>query len=114
MEDKLCRKRLPSCKRCRRARAMELWQMDVVEGVLCEYSAEAKILTGTDDHSRSRPSAHPLPPGTRLRVGTLTIAATAGIGRVSRICRSSPCTQHLDRLDEANPARESQLHIGGS
>jgi len=31
---------------------MELWQMDVVGGVLLEGGQEAKILTGIDDHSR--------------------------------------------------------------
>jgi len=32
--------------------AMELWQMDVVDGVLLENGREAKILSGIDDHSR--------------------------------------------------------------
>jgi hypothetical protein len=31
---------------------MELWQMDVVGGVLFENSTECKIVTGIDDHSR--------------------------------------------------------------
>jgi transposase InsO family protein len=31
---------------------MELWQMDVVGGVLLSGGGEAKILTGIDDHSR--------------------------------------------------------------
>ncbi len=46
------RKRLPTRKRWERGRAMELWQMDVVGGVLTEGGLEAKILTGIDDHSR--------------------------------------------------------------
>src|SRR6266508_2830813 len=39
-------------RRWERGGSMELWQMDVVGGVLLERGAEAKILTGIDDHSR--------------------------------------------------------------
>ena len=39
-------------KRWERGGAMELWQMDVVGGVLLADGREAKILTGIDDHSR--------------------------------------------------------------
>jgi transposase InsO family protein len=46
------RKKLPTYKRWERGRPMELWQMDVVGGVLTEGGLEAKILTGIDDHSR--------------------------------------------------------------
>jgi hypothetical protein len=31
---------------------MELWQLDVVGGVLLADGTECKILTGIDDHSR--------------------------------------------------------------
>ena len=46
------RKKLPTYKRWERGRPMELWQMDVVGGVLLEDGTECKILTGIDDHSR--------------------------------------------------------------
>ncbi len=46
------RKKLRTYKRWERGRAMELWQMDVVGGVLFANGNEAKILTGVDDHSR--------------------------------------------------------------
>jgi transposase len=46
------RKKLPTYKRWERGRPMELWQMDVVGGVLFADGSEAKILTGVDDHSR--------------------------------------------------------------
>ena len=46
------RKRLPAYKRWERGRPMELWQMDVVGGLLISDGTEAKILTGIDDHSR--------------------------------------------------------------
>jgi len=46
------RKVLPKFKRWERGRSMELWQMDIVGGVLTSDGTEAKILTGIDDHSR--------------------------------------------------------------
>ncbi|HUC13319.1 MAG TPA: IS481 family transposase [Acidimicrobiales bacterium] len=46
------RKRVKDYKRWERARPNELWQMDVVGGVLLEDGTECKILTGIDDHSR--------------------------------------------------------------
>jgi len=39
-------------RRWERGGAMELWQMDVVGGVVLADGREAKILTGIDDHSR--------------------------------------------------------------
>jgi transposase InsO family protein len=39
-------------KRWERGGAMELWQMDVVGGVLLAEGRECKVLTGLDDHSR--------------------------------------------------------------
>lgn len=39
-------------KRWERGGAMELWQMDVVGGVLLADGSECKVLTGIDDHSR--------------------------------------------------------------
>jgi hypothetical protein len=38
--------------RWERARAMELWQMDVVGGVRIVDGSEAKVVSGLDDHSR--------------------------------------------------------------
>jgi transposase InsO family protein len=46
------RKTLPTYRRWERGRPMELWQLDVVGGVLVADGTEAKILTGIDDHSR--------------------------------------------------------------
>jgi transposase InsO family protein len=31
---------------------MELWQMDIVGGVMLADGSEAKVVTGVDDHSR--------------------------------------------------------------
>jgi transposase InsO family protein len=52
IEARESRKRLVTYKRWERGRPMELWQLDVVGGVLLDDGTEAKILTGVDDHSR--------------------------------------------------------------
>jgi len=52
IEPRATRKKLPTYKRWERGRPMELWQMDVVGGVLLEDGTECKVLTGVDDHSR--------------------------------------------------------------
>jgi transposase InsO family protein len=39
-------------RRWERERPMQLWQMDVMGGVLCDDGAELKVVTGVDDHSR--------------------------------------------------------------
>lgn len=44
--------RLKTYKRWERGRPVELWQFDVVGGVLTDDGTEAKLLTGIDDHSR--------------------------------------------------------------
>jgi transposase InsO family protein len=46
------RRRDRKFKRWERGGAMELWQMDVVGGVLLGDGRSAKVLTGIDDHSR--------------------------------------------------------------
>jgi transposase InsO family protein len=46
------RRQLPTYRRWERGRPMELWQLDVVGGVLLSDGTEAKLLTGVDDHSR--------------------------------------------------------------
>jgi len=46
------RKRRSDYKRWERARAMELWQMDITGGVRLVDGSELKVVTGVDDHSR--------------------------------------------------------------
>ena len=46
------RKRRSDYKRWERARAMELWQMDIMGGVFLVDGSELKVVTGIDDHSR--------------------------------------------------------------
>jgi transposase InsO family protein len=46
------RRRREDYKRWERARSMELWQMDVMGGVMLAGGLELKIVTALDDHSR--------------------------------------------------------------
>jgi transposase InsO family protein len=46
------RKRRDEFRRWERERPMQLWQMDVMTGVLLNDGTELKIVTGLDDHSR--------------------------------------------------------------
>jgi transposase InsO family protein len=46
------RRRKEDWKRWERGRPNELWQMDVVGGLLIADGTSAKVLTGIDDHSR--------------------------------------------------------------
>ena len=46
------RRRLTDYKRWERSRPMELWQIDVMGGVVLEGGTELKAITGIDDHSR--------------------------------------------------------------
>jgi transposase len=46
------RKRRDEFRRWERERPMQLWQMDVMGGVLLHDATELKVVTGVDDHSR--------------------------------------------------------------
>jgi transposase InsO family protein len=46
------RKRRDEFRRWERERPMQLWQMDVMGGVLLDDGTELKVVTGVDDHSR--------------------------------------------------------------
>ena len=52
------RRKKADYKRWERSRAMELWQMDVVGGVMLADGWKASIVSGIDDHSRFVISAH--------------------------------------------------------
>jgi len=47
------KKRRDEFRRWERDRPMQLWQMDVMGGVLLDDGTELKIVTGVDDHSAS-------------------------------------------------------------
>jgi transposase InsO family protein len=46
------RKRREEFRRWQRDRPMQLWQMDIMGGVLLDDATELKVVTGVDDHSR--------------------------------------------------------------
>src|ERR671918_596477 len=46
------RRRREEFRRWERERPMQLWQMDVMGGVLLDDATELKVVTGVDDHSR--------------------------------------------------------------
>ena len=52
------RRKRSDYRRWERSRAMELWQMDVVGGVMLAGGEKASIVSGIDDHSRFVVSAH--------------------------------------------------------
>ena len=52
IEPQARRKRRADYKRWERARSMELWQMDVVGGVMLADGWNASVVSGVDDHSR--------------------------------------------------------------
>ena len=58
IEPKARRRKAADYKRWERSRPMELWQMDVVGGVMLADGWKASIVSGIDDHSRFIISAH--------------------------------------------------------
>ena len=58
IEPEARRRKKADYKRWERSRAMELWQMDVVGGVMLADGWKASIISGIDDHSRFVISAH--------------------------------------------------------
>jgi transposase-like protein len=46
------RRRRQDYKRWQRDRPMELWQVDIVDGIRLADGSETKLVTGVDDHSR--------------------------------------------------------------
>ncbi len=52
VEAKKRKRRREDYRRWERARAMQLWQMDVMGRVLLASGQEVKVVTGIDDHSR--------------------------------------------------------------
>jgi transposase InsO family protein len=58
IDPKQRKRRKSDYKRWERSRPMELWQMDVVGGVMLADGWKASIVSGIDDHSRFIVSAH--------------------------------------------------------
>jgi transposase InsO family protein len=115
------RRRREDYQRWERDRPMELWQMDIVGGVLLADGREAKVVTGVDDHSRFCVIAAVVPKATGRAVCLALVAAlreygipeelltdngkqftarfNAGGGEVmfDRICRENAITHRLTK-----------------
>jgi transposase InsO family protein len=74
------RRKRSDYKRWERSRAMELWQTDIVGGVDLADMAEAKIVSGIDDHSRFVVCAQVVARATALPVCQALEAALARHG----------------------------------
>lgn len=66
--------------RWERDRPMELWQMDIVGGVMLADGREAKVVTGVDDHSRFCVIAAVVPKATGRAVCLALAAALRDYG----------------------------------
>ena len=59
------RRRREEYRRWERAVPMELWQLDIVDGIRLADGSETKIVTGVDDHSPVLRGRHGGAPGNR-------------------------------------------------
>jgi transposase InsO family protein len=121
VEERPRRRRREDYVRWERDRPMELWQMDIVGGVMLADGREAKVVTGVDDHSRFCVIAAVVPKATGRAVCLALVAAlreygipdelltdngkqftarfNAGGGEVmfDRICRENGITHRLTK-----------------
>jgi transposase len=74
------RRRREDYLRWERDRPMELWQMDIVGGVVLADGREAKVVTGVDDHSRYCVIAAVVPKATGRAVCLALVAALREYG----------------------------------
>jgi transposase InsO family protein len=74
------RRRPQDYKRWERSRPMELWQMDVMGGVMLSDGTECKVITGIDDNSRFCVIAKVVPRATARPVCEALVEALSRIG----------------------------------
>jgi transposase InsO family protein len=79
------RRKRADYRRWERLRAMELWQMDVMGGVLLEGGLELKVVTGIDDHSRFCVCAQLTPRATARPVCEAFLAAMRRYGAPEQV-----------------------------
>ncbi|WP_423203117.1 IS481 family transposase [Krasilnikovia cinnamomea] len=80
VEERPRRRRREDYVRWERDRPMELWQMDIVGGVMLADGREAKVVTGVDDHSRFCVIAAVVPKATGRAVCLALVAALREYG----------------------------------
>jgi transposase InsO family protein len=74
------RRRREDYRRWQRERPMELWQLDIVDGIHLADGSEAKVVTGVDDHSRYCVIAHVVRRATGRAVCVAFVQALAEYG----------------------------------
>jgi transposase InsO family protein len=74
------KKRRDEFRRWERDRPMQLWQMDVLGGVLLDDGTDLKVVTGIDDHSRFCIACGLVPIATSRTVCEVFVAALATYG----------------------------------
>ena len=79
------RRKRADYRRWERLRSMELWQMDVMGGVMLEDGRELKVVTGIDDHSRFCVCAHLTPRATARPVCEAFLAAMRRYGAPEQV-----------------------------
>ena len=62
---------------------MELWQLDIVDGIRLADGSETKIVTGFDDHSGSTERFSSSAYGTRAALGKGGLQDRASFGRAA-------------------------------
>lgn len=95
------RRKRADYRRWERARAMELWQMDVMGGVRLAGGRELKLVTGIDDHSRYCVSAMLTPRATARPVCEALLAAMAHHGVPEQNCSATTARSSRRASDAA-------------
>jgi transposase InsO family protein len=110
------RRRLKDYRRWERSRPMELWQIDVMGGVMLEGGIELKAITGIDDHSRYCVIARLVARATARPVCDALLQALSRYGLPEQILTDNgkvftgrlahkPATVAFDRICRANGIR---------
>jgi transposase-like protein len=103
------RRRREDYRRWQRSRPMELWQVDIVGGVMLADGTEAKVVTGVDDHSRYCVIATVVARPTGRAVCTAFVAALQRFGIPDEIL-SDNGKQFTARSKPASPNRHAVRH----
>jgi transposase InsO family protein len=110
------RRRPQDYRRWERSRPMELWQMDVMGGVMLQDGTECKAITGIDDHSRYCVIAKLVHRATARPVCDALVEALSRLGAPQQILTDNgkvftgrlanrPATVAFDRICLANGIR---------
>ncbi len=105
IEPRARRRRREDYRRWERPGPMQLWQLDVMGGLFLASSAEAKLVTGVDDHSRFLVIAAVVPRATGRAVCAAFAAALAEYGIPEEVLTDNG-KQFTGRFGHPRPATE--------